>query len=163
MTAWTVQCGYAAYYANTVTVEADTLDEALEKAIATANADPHWRALDDCAGATFVDAAAEGEDADPWAAFGSALSIPDRFTEHGEPPLATIIMDRGTIREVRLEDGACRIAVHDYSVEGVPPDRLEQDADGRWFLPSRWGNWPDKPADSQPDPEIPPAGPASDG
>ena len=31
---------YAAWYANTVTVEADTLDEALEKAIEAANEDP---------------------------------------------------------------------------------------------------------------------------
>ena len=35
--AWTVQVGYAAWYANTVTVEADTLDEALERAIEAAN------------------------------------------------------------------------------------------------------------------------------
>ncbi len=30
MTAWTVQCGTAAYYGNTVTVEADTLNNALD-------------------------------------------------------------------------------------------------------------------------------------
>ena len=33
-------CRYAAWYANTVTVEADTLDEAPEKAIEAANEDP---------------------------------------------------------------------------------------------------------------------------
>ena len=33
MTYYTVCCGYASHYRNTVTVEADTLDEALEKAI----------------------------------------------------------------------------------------------------------------------------------
>ena len=33
MTYFTVCCGYASHYRNTVPVEADTLDEALEKAI----------------------------------------------------------------------------------------------------------------------------------
>ncbi len=37
MKKWTVQCGFAAYYANTVTVEADTLAEALERAIVAAH------------------------------------------------------------------------------------------------------------------------------
>ena len=31
MTLYTVCCGYASHYHNTVTVEADTLDEALER------------------------------------------------------------------------------------------------------------------------------------
>ena len=42
MTHYTVCCGYASHYYNTVTVEADTLDEALEKAIEQAGDDPHW-------------------------------------------------------------------------------------------------------------------------
>ena len=162
MTAWTVQCGYAAYYANTVTVEADTLEAALEAAIAAANDDPHWKALDDC-GSTFIDAAAQGEDADPWADFGSVLSIPARFTERGEPPLATLIMDGGLIHEVRLDHGVCRIAVHDYDVEGVEPERMEQDAEGKWFVRTHWGAWPDDPPEPPSDPEIPTAGPAGDG
>ena len=37
---WTVQCSYMSHVANTVTVEADTLEEALEKAIEAANEDP---------------------------------------------------------------------------------------------------------------------------
>ena len=37
---WTVQCAYMSHVANTVTVEADTLEEALEKAIEAANEDP---------------------------------------------------------------------------------------------------------------------------
>ena len=60
MTLYTVQCGYVTYYDNTVHVEADSLDAALEKAIERANDDPHWKALDHC-GPTFVDAVAEGE------------------------------------------------------------------------------------------------------
>ena len=87
MTYFTVCCGYASHYHNTVTVEADTLDEALEKAIEQAGDDPHWKPTDDC-GPTFVDALAEGEDADPRG--DTALPVPDRFTQNGEPPVVTL-------------------------------------------------------------------------
>ena len=53
---FTVQAGYSTHYANTVTVEADTLEEALGKAL-------------------------EGADCDPWGE--GALPVPDRFTERG--------------------------------------------------------------------------------
>ena len=85
---FTVQCGYPAYFANTVTVEAETLEEALEKAIETANNDEGWRPLDHC-GNTHVDAVCEGADRDPWDR-DAALPVPDRFTERGEPPLVTL-------------------------------------------------------------------------
>ena len=84
MTYFSVCCGYASHYHNTVTVEADTLDEALEKAIEQAGDDPHWKSADYCS-PTFVEALAEGEDADPWG--DTAISVPDRFT--GEPANAT--------------------------------------------------------------------------
>ena len=45
MTHYTVCCGYASHYHNTVTLEADTLDEALEKAIEQAGDDPHWKSV----------------------------------------------------------------------------------------------------------------------
>ena len=48
MTHYTVCCGYASHYHNTVTLEADTLDEALEKAIEQAGDDPHWKSVDHC-------------------------------------------------------------------------------------------------------------------
>ncbi|MCY4548816.1 MAG: hypothetical protein OXC28_10645 [Defluviicoccus sp.] len=85
---FTVQVGYAGYYASTVTVEADTLDNALEKAIETANDSAAWKSLDHV-GDSFVDAVCEGADADPWNT-GTSLPIPDRFTEQGEPPVVTI-------------------------------------------------------------------------
>ena len=85
---WTVQCSYAGYWSNTVTVEAETLDKALGKAIETANQSDGWRSLDHC-GDSFVNAVCEGADADPWAT-DTALPIPDRFTEQGEPPIVTI-------------------------------------------------------------------------
>ena len=84
MMQYIVCCGYASHYHNTVTVEADTLDEALEKAIEQAGDDPHWKSVDQ-ASQTFVDAVAEGEDADPWG--DTAIPVPDRFT--GEPANAT--------------------------------------------------------------------------
>ena len=83
-----MQAGYPAWYANTVTVEANTLDEALEKAIGAANEDPAgWRSLDHC-GNTHVDAVCEGADEDPWGQ--GSLPVPDRFSEHGEPPVVTL-------------------------------------------------------------------------
>ena len=53
MTHYTVCCGYTSHYHNTVTVEADTLDKALEKAIEQASDDPHWKSVDQ-ASQTFV-------------------------------------------------------------------------------------------------------------
>ena len=103
---WTVQCGYAGYFANTVAVEAETLEAALEKAIETANDDADgWRSLDHC-GPTFVYAAAEGADADPWDA-ASALPIPDRFAEGEEPPLVTLTS--GSTGAVEVTGGRARL------------------------------------------------------
>ena len=86
---FTVQAGYSTHYANTVTVEADNLEEALEKAIEAANDDPDgWRSTDHVSD-TFVDAVCEGADADPWDRDG-ALPVPDRFSERGEPPVVTL-------------------------------------------------------------------------
>ena len=87
MTHYTVCCGYASHYHNTVTVEAGTLDEALEKAIKQAGDDPHWKSADQ-ASQTYVEALAEGMDADPWG--HTAIPVPDRFTQNGEPPVVTL-------------------------------------------------------------------------
>ena len=96
MKRYTVQCGYAGYFANTVVVEAETPEAALEKAVETANADADgWRPLDHC-GPTFVRAAAEGADADPWSGAASVLPIPDRFAEGGEPPVVALTGCRPT-------------------------------------------------------------------
>ena len=85
---WTAQCSYAGYWSITVTVEAETLEKALEKALTVANGSEGWRSSDHC-GDTFVDAVCEGAYADPWAD-GAALPIPDRFSEAGEPPVVTV-------------------------------------------------------------------------
>jgi len=105
MTAWTVQCGYAAYYANTVTVAADTFDDALTIAIDKANCEASWKSLDHCS-PTFIDAVAEGADVDLWRDHVSALPVPERFTERGAAvPLITVIVERGVVQEVTFENG----------------------------------------------------------
>lgn len=120
MTTYTVQCGYAAYYANTVEADAECLEAALDRAIEKANDDPHWRALDHC-GPTFIDAVAEGADADPWSGLASALAVPDRFTEEGEPPTVTVIMEGGIVQDVVVAGGRVRVLVKDYDTEGLDP------------------------------------------
>ena len=81
---FTIQCAYNTHYGNTVTVEADSLDEALEKAIETANEDPAgWRGTDHCS-STHVDAVCEGADCDPWGE--GALPVPDRFPSMASRP-----------------------------------------------------------------------------
>lgn len=77
---FTVQCGYPAWYSNTVVVEAETIEEACERAIEAANESSAWRSTDYC-GPTSVDALAEGDDVDPWSPAGSRLEVPARFTE----------------------------------------------------------------------------------
>lgn len=83
MTKYTVQCGFCDYNANTVTVEADSIEEACHKAIVEANDDPVWKRLDHV-GDTYVDAICEGE-GDPWGegTAGSAIPVPPRYTEAG--------------------------------------------------------------------------------
>ena len=124
MTWYTVQCAYAGYFANTVSIEADTLEEALEKAVEAANQDPNWKSVDHC-GATFVDACCIGRDEDPWDD-GKSLPVPARFTEKGEPPVVTLTGPRppggievtgGTVR-IRFADRAATVTAE---VSGPPP------------------------------------------
>ena len=86
---WTVQCGYTARFASTLIVEAETLEEALEKAIEAAKTDADRRPPGGCS-RIFVDAVCEGVHADPGDP-DAAWPIPDRFTERGEPPVLTLI------------------------------------------------------------------------
>lgn len=157
MKKWTVQCGFAAYYANTVTVEAATLDEALEQAIVTANESDGWKSLDDC-GPSFVDAVAEGDDADPWQDFASSLPVPPRFSEHGEPVAVIVTVSGGVVQRVEIEGGRALVHVHDYDTEGAAPGDpgLHIDAGGEVYALADWSNFslPDDAAESpSPTPE----------
>lgn len=124
MTWFTVQCGCPAYYGNTVSVEADTLEEALEKAIEKANDDPGWKSVDHC-GPTFIDACRVGRDEDPWDRDAS-LPVPARFTEKREPPVVTLAgagppggieVSGGTVR-IRFQDSATTVTTE---VSDPPP------------------------------------------
>ena len=88
-TPWTVQLSLARYWGATVTVEAESLDEAIPAAIRDADDNERW---DDTGHASdpFAVAACRGAGADPWDGPLSALPIPDRFTERGAPPVVTL-------------------------------------------------------------------------
>ena len=116
MTMYTVQAGYATFLSATVSVEAETLEEACEAAIREADEGECWKTIDHV-GDPFVWAIDEGADSDPWNGSVSALPIPDRFLEHGAPPLVTLGTDcphgslevtRGTVR-VRFIDPAVTV------------------------------------------------------
>ena len=126
MPTYTVQCGYAATYATTVVVTAKTLEDALEAAIAEASAQSRWRAID-VPGPTFVDAVAEAADADPWAGLRSAIPVPERFTEQGEPPTVTVIVRGGCVEDVAVTGGRVDVRVRDYDTDMTEPERLEID------------------------------------
>ncbi len=124
MTWFTIQAAYAGYFANRVSVEAETLEEALEKAIVLANQDPNWKSVDHCS-STFVDACCMGPDEDPWNG-DKSLPIPARFTEKGEPPVVTLTGPRppggvevtgGTVR-IRFVDPAATVTTE---VSDPPP------------------------------------------
>ena len=106
MTWYTVQAGYAGYFANTVSVEADSVDDALQKSVEEANNDPNWKSVDHC-GSTFVDAYCVGRDEDPWDS-DKSLPVPARFTEQGEPPLVTLTGPNPP-GGIEVADGAVRI------------------------------------------------------
>ena len=68
----------------TVTIENDSLEAALEKAVEVANESDAWSSSDYC-GPTFIEAVAEG--GTMWICGtdekGPPLPVPDRFTEEG--------------------------------------------------------------------------------
>lgn len=152
MTTWTVQCGCTSYDAATMTVEADTLDEALERAIETAKTEASWKPLDYC-GPIFVDAVAEGADADPWRGHISTISVPERFKEHGvsiterdATALITIFIARGIVQLITFENAPARVIVRNYDTNGFDAATLHTDADGNRYARGEWSN------------ELPPGG-----
>ena len=86
---WTIALAYARYWGATVTVEAESLEEAIPAAIREADESERWKDTDHASDPHCV-AAREGAGADPWDGPASALPIPDRFTERGAPPVVTL-------------------------------------------------------------------------
>ena len=116
---FTIQCSYSSHHANTVTVEADTLEEALEKALEAANEDPDgWRPTDHVSD-TVIDAVCEGADCDPWGE--GALPVPDRFTERGEPPVVTLT---GPVPPGAVEVSGSRVLVRIATAAGTVTSEL---------------------------------------
>ena len=66
-----------------------TLEEACESAIREADESERWKTIDHV-GDPIVWAICEGADEHPWNGPVSALPVPDRFAEHGPPPVVTL-------------------------------------------------------------------------
>lgn len=79
MKKWNVLVGMYYHGCNRQTVEAATAEEACAKAIEAADQDSNWRNTDDVT-TSFVDAIAEGEDADPFEGDADLL-VPPAFTD----------------------------------------------------------------------------------
>jgi hypothetical protein len=154
MTRFTVQCACAVYRTKTVTVEADTLAEALEKAIAAADQSPAWSSSDS-SGPTFVEAVAEGHDVDLWTDDCiHPLPVPSGFTENGHGPHIVITVEGGIIQHVDFQDGTALVEVHDYDTEGTSePGDVQRDPDGTPFLRGFWSNRIEDPVTGNPIPD----------
>ena len=125
MTRYTVQAAYATFLSATVSVDAETLHEACESAISAVDESESWKTIDHV-GDPFVWAIDEGEDVDPWNGPVSALPVPDKFAEHGPPPVVTLSGARppggievtgGTVR-IRFEGNAGTVTTE---VSDPPP------------------------------------------
>lgn len=140
MTHYTVQCGFVTYYTTTVTVEAENLDQALEKALAEANQSSSWVSTD-YSGPAFIEAVAEGDHADLWMdAQVQQLPIPPRFTERGDGPSIIMTVSGGVVQNVEVKDGPARVHVHDYDVgDAAPGDpNIQIDAEGEPYALADW-------------------------
>ena len=92
--AWTVQVGNAGFQANTVVVEARTIEEACSLAIRKAEDDTDgWVSVDDVS-QSFIDAIGLGRSADPWSGEGWR-DVPEGFTQD------CVLGDRSTDGERR--------------------------------------------------------------
>lgn len=134
MKTFTVQLSYAAYYFREEVVEAETLEAALDQAVAQANDSPNWSSTD-TTGNTFVDAVAEGNHYDLWADDVQQLPIPSRFSEHRGGPHIVVTVEGGLIQCVDIQGGTALVEVQDYDTQGAcQPEDIQRDPDGTPFL-----------------------------
>ncbi len=123
---WTIRCAAYLPTVNTVEVEADTLQEACEKAIPAANESPHWQTADQSE-RTFVDAYCEGAcDSDAEILTRMKSDVPYAFSEDGLRlrPTIKILVSGGIVQDVTC-DGAAIVIVHDADNEAVSPPPYE--------------------------------------
>ena len=153
MKTFTVQLSYAAYYFREEVVEAETLEAALDQAVAQANDSPNWSSTD-TTGNTFVDAVAEGDHYDLWADNVQQLPIPSRFAEDHGGPHIVITVEGGLISHVDIHNGSALVEVHDYDTEGTSePQNLQRDPDGTAFLRTVHSNRDEDQPDTNPAPD----------
>src|ERR1700744_6271083 len=112
MKTFTVQLSYAAYYFREEVVEAETLEAALDQAVAQANDSPNWSSTD-TTGNTFVDAGAEGDPYDLGADNVQPLPVPSRFPEDRGGSEIVVTVEGGLISHVDIHGGTARVEVHD--------------------------------------------------
>ena len=118
MKTFTVQLSYAAYYFREEVVEAETLEAALDQAVAQANDSPNWSSTD-TTGNTFVDAVAEGDHYDLWADNVRQLPIPSRFAEDRGGPHIVVTVKGGVVQQVAFQSGTALVEVRDYDTDGA--------------------------------------------
>jgi hypothetical protein len=153
MKTFTVQLSYAAYYFREEVVEAETLEEALDQAVAQANDSPNWSSTD-TTGNTFVDAVAESDHYDLWADDVEQLPIPSRLAEDRGGPHIVITVEGGLIQHVDIQGGTALVEVHDYDIEGTSePQNLQRDPDGTAFLLTVHSNRDEDQPDTSPAPD----------
>ena len=153
MKTFTVQLSYAAYYFREEVVKAETLEEALDQAVAQANDSPNWSSTD-TTGNTFVDAVAEGDHFDLWADNVQQLPIPSRFAEDRGGPEIVVTVEGGLIQHVDIHNGTARVEVHDYDTEGTSePENLARDPDGTAYLRTVHSNRDEDQPDTSPAPD----------
>jgi hypothetical protein len=153
MNTFTVQLSYAAYYFREEVVEAETLEDALDKAVAQGNDSPNWSSTD-TTGNTFVDAVAEGDHFDLWADNVKQLAIPSRFTEDRGGPEIVITVEGGVVQHVDIHGGSARVEVHDYDTEGtVEAPNLARDPDGTPYFLGVHSNRDEDIPDTSPAPD----------
>ncbi len=119
---WTIRCVAHLPTVNIVEVEAETLEEACEKAIAAANDSPHWQTADQSE-QTFADGYCEGAcDNDVDILTRMKSDVPYAFSEDGlrERPTIKIYLSGGVVQDVTC-DGAAIVIVHDADNEAEAP------------------------------------------
>ena len=119
---WTVRCVAHLPTVNMVEVEAATLEEACEKAIAAANDSPHWETADQSE-QTFIDTYCEGAcDSDAEILTRLKSDVPYAFSEDGlrkRPTIKIWVVD-GVVQDMTC-DGAAIVIVHDADNEAEAP------------------------------------------